>query len=502
MTRIAMAGFSHETNTFSPLPTTYDTFTTKGEVQRGILEAKDLQALRGQKLNNAYCGFYEVADTSGYDVVPLMSASATPSGAVSMDAFDQITSQITSMLKEQGPFDGLFLGLHGAMVYQSPQGYQDGETEILRRVRAVVGEIPVVASLDLHGNIPSETVDLASGLVGFRTYPHVDVYETGRRCARLMRYIIEGKPLYKSYRQMPFLIPISSMSTNTQPAGDLYKQVNALENTPGIISVTFMEGFPPADIYDAGPSIFVYADSQSAADEEAEALYSAIMGQETQFTSRLIDVERAVQRALPLSLTTNKPVILADVQDNAGAGSTSDTPWILEALVEYSAQDAALGIMYDPEAARIAHESGEGSSVHLGLGGKLTPGQSPYEADYHVEKLFEGEFTATGPMAGGRRVNLGKMAQLRIHGVRVVVSSVRTQALDQSYFRMVGIEPSEMKILVLKSSNHYRADFEPISSAIIPVAAPAAMIDDPQQIPYKNLRPGVRLGRGGPEFQG
>jgi len=129
------------------------------------------------------------------------------------------------------------------------------------------------------------------------------------------------------------------------------------------------------------------------------------------------------------------------------------------------------------------------------------PGQKPFEGTFMVEKLADGDFPMTGPMGKGRETNLGKMAQLRLDDVRIVVSSVRSQALDQSYFRQVGIEPSQMKILVLKSSNHYRADFEPISSAILQVAAPAAMIDDPARISYTRLRPGVRLGGNGPVYQ-
>jgi microcystin degradation protein MlrC len=497
MTRIAFAGFSHETNTFSPLPTSYDVFTDKG-AGRGLLDAEGILEMRGKRYNNGFSGFFEVAGREGFEVEPLMFASATPSGPVEKEAFDRITDMICDLLEEKGPFDGVYLALHGAMVIE---GFEDGETETLRKVKAVVGDTPVVASLDLHGNITAESIELSAAMVGFRTYPHVDVYETGKRCAEVMVHLLDGKPLFKAFRMLPFIIPISSMTTNAEPAHSLYGLLDELEKTPGVVSVTFMEGFPPADIPHAGPSVFAYAETQELADSTVDKLYDAILSHESEFKPNLVDVDTAVKKAMQHSENAQKPVILADVQDNAGAGSTSDTPWILQALVAQGARGAALGLMYDPAAAEEAHKAGEGSQISVGLGGKLTPGQQPYEATFTVEKLADGAFPATGPMGKGRMTDLGKMALLRIDDVRVVVSSVRTQALDQAYFRQVGIEPSDMKILVLKSSNHYRADFEPISSEIIQVAAPAAMIDDPAEIPYKNLRPGVRLGGEGPEYQ-
>jgi len=156
--------------------------------------------------------------------------------------------------------------------------------------------------------------------------------------------------------------------------------------------------------------------------------------------------------------------------------------------------------MYDVEAAEKAHQEGEGARITLELGGKLTPGQTPFKGTFLVKKLFQGEFLATGPMFNGMPADLGKMANLQIGEVEVVVACSRTQANDQSYFRVMGIEPSEMKILVLKSSNHYRADFEPIAGAIIPVEAPGVFTEDSRKTPYRHLREGVRLGGNGPEF--
>jgi microcystin degradation protein MlrC len=189
------------------------------------------------------------------------------------------------------------------------------------------------------------------------------------------------------------------------------------------------------------------------------------------------------------------------VQDNAGGGSPSDTVWLLEELVKKKIDRAVIGVIWDPHAAAAAHDAGVGARIQIALGGHTLPGHKPFEAEYLIEQLHDGDFLGTGPMVKGRTLNLGKMAQLRLDGIRIVVSTDRMQALDQSLFRVVGVEPSEMKILVLKSANHYRADFGPISGGIINVDAPSAIIEDPSKIAFTRLRDGVRLKGLGPVFK-
>lgn len=496
MSRIAVAGFVHETNTFSPIPTDYEDFALPKGSNPGLLRGEELlEFFRGKKLNLPACGFIAAAEQAGHQIIPLCYCSAEPSGQVSANAFERIMRIIEGGLEGSLPLDGVFLNLHGAMVYEA---FNDGESEILRRVRAIVKDIPIVASLDLHGNIARSSIDYASALIGFRTYPHIDEYETGERCAVALDYLLSGKRLHKAFRQIPFLIAISTQSTRTEPAKSIYALIQKVEAQPRAISATVMMGFPPADIRDAGASVFAYGVTQTAASAAVDQLCDAILACEPEFVPNLWTADRAVEEAIAFAKTATKPVILADVQDNAGAGGTSDTPWLLKSLVRRNAQGAALGIMYDPEAAALAHVAGEGVDVELHLGGKLTPGQTPFHGVFHVEKLSDGVFEATGPMMGGQPMNLGKMAQLRINGTRIVVSSARVQANDQSFFRQVGIEPRFMKILALKSTNHFRADFEPIASRVISIAAPGAIVEDPAHVLYQNLREGVRLGALGP----
>jgi len=497
MQRIGIAGFLHETNTFSNTPTPLGNFLNKSGFYPELLAGKDMQRFSEGKINIAASGFMADAERYGFAVVPLVWIGTEPSQPMKIDVFEHLMGMIEEAIKENQPYDGIFLDLHGAMVYGN---LQDGEEEILQRVRVIVGDIPIVVSLDLHGNINEESFDLATAMVGYRTYPHVDGFENGQRCAAVMNHVLQGKTLYKAFRQSPFLMPATSQPTTKEPAISLYGLLPTVEAWEGVISATVMEGFNACDLPHTGPSVFTYAEDQDAADKSAEFLLQGMLEREAQFSVEMFQPEEAVEKALQMAEITDKPVILVDVQDNAGGGSPSDTVWLLEAIVKREVKRAAVGVIWDPQAAESAHAAGEGAQVQIALGGHSLPGHIPFKAEYTVERLHEGDFPGTGPMVKGRTLNLGKMAHLRIDDIHIVVSTDRMQALDQSLFRVVGIEPSEMAIMVLKSANHYRADFGPISGGIINVDAPSAILEDPSKIAYTCLREGVRLKGKGPEF--
>ncbi len=497
MKRIAIAGFAHETNTFSPIPTTYEDFATKTGPFTGIVRWDEVKPFKGQKLNDASLGFMNTIEPLGYETVYILMTSTNPSNQVSKDAFDRIVSMIVEETAAQGPFDAMFLDLHGAMVYE---GFNDGETEIIRRVKAALNDIPVVASFDLHGNITRECFDLATALVGCREYPHIDMYETGERVAKLLHHHLSGKPMYKAFRRIPFIPVLSRTSTFTEPFKTIYAAIPEVEKNPEVLCGTIMEGFPPSDTYHTGPTVFAYALTQPAADEAVNHLYDAFLAKESEVISNHPEPEEAVRKAIELAKTADKPVILADGLDNPGGGSSSDTVWILEELIRQGAPDTALGFIFDIGTANKAHEAGEGAEITIDLGGKLTPGHKPLHATFKVEKIFDGVMDGHGPLVQGTKMSLGKIALLRIDNIRVVVVSVRVQAADSAPFRVLGINPEDMEILVLKSSNHFRADFEPISSAILYVNAPSAMIEDPAKVEYHHLMEGIRLGGNGPAF--
>jgi microcystin degradation protein MlrC len=204
---------------------------------------------------------------------------------------------------------------------------------------------------------------------------------------------------------------------------------------------------------------------------------------------------------MELARGAKRPIVIADTQDNPGAGGDSDTTGMLRALVRNRASRAAIGVIYDPVSAKAAHEAGVGATVTLALGGKSgIPGDAPYKESFVVENLSEGRFIAPGPYFGGREMEMGPSACLRIGDVRVVVASHKAQLADQALYRYVGIEPTDQAILVNKSSVHFRADFEPIAEKLLICAAPGAMPADPASLPWTRLRSGIRLRPNGPVF--
>ena len=497
MTRIAVGGFLHETNTFAPTKATYDDFVHGGGWP-GMTRGADVFK-KMHHINAGLAGFIEVAEVNGWELVPTISCGASPSAHVTKDAFERIVPVIVEGIRAAGPLDAVYLDLHGAMVTEH---FDDGEGEILARVRQVIGkDLPLVVSLDLHANVTPAMVEHADALIAYRTYPHVDMADTGRASARHLALLLKSKQkLAKAFRQLPFLIAISWQCTNDQPTKGIYQKLAGLESD-AVPTLSLAPGFPAADFPDCGPSVFAYGKTQADADAAVDAIAKIIVGHEDDFDGRIYSPDDGVRHAIELAKTANKPIVIADTQDNPGAGGDSDTTGMLRALVRNKATRAAIGVIYDPQSAKAAHDAGVGATVTLALGGKSgIPGDAPYQESFVVEKLSDGRFIAPGPYYGGRDMDMGLSAALRIGDVRVVVSSHKAQLADQSMYRYVGIEPTEQSILVNKSSVHFRADFEPIAAKLLICAAPGAMPADTATLPWTRLRAGIRIKPNGPVF--
>ncbi|NRB54849.1 MAG: M81 family metallopeptidase [Salinicola sp.] len=495
MPRIAVGGFLHETNTFAPSPATYEDFLRGGGAPP-LSEGEAIFAAVADS-NIGLCGFVDAAESRAWTLIPTLWTAASPSAHVTEDAFERIVLRLLSGMREAMPLDGVYLDLHGAMVAEH---LDDGEGELLSRVRGLVGdEVPIVVSLDLHGNVTPTMVEQADRLIAYRTYPHVDMAETGARCAAAMAVLLASdKRPAKAFRQLDFLMPIAWQCTAEEPCRSLYAEVTAMESE-SLPSISFLTGFPAADFAHCGPSVIVYGMDRASADAAADALTALVAAQESAFSGRVFEPEEGVREAMRLAEDAARPVVIADTQDNPGAGGNSDTVGMLKALVACRARRAAIGNVFDPAAARAAHEAGVGAVVRLALGGRSgVPGDSPLEAAFTIEALSDGRFVAPGPYYGGGRLDMGPSACLRIDEVRIVVVSSKAQLADLAMYRSVGIEPLEQAILVNKSSVHFRADFAPIAETILVCAAPGPMAVDPADLPWQRLRPGIRtspLGR-------
>lgn len=489
MARIAVAGIQHETNTFAPLKATLEDFE-QPDAWPGLTTGADIfDAVKG--INLPAAGFIDEARSLKHDIRPLLWCSAQPSAHVTEHAFETLTQRLLALLEQERELDAVYLDLHGAMVAEH---IDDADGEILSRVRARVGQdVLVIASLDFHADVSARMVAESDALVSFRSYPHTDMTESGARAAQLIHALLRRRAPAKWHRALPFLIPLTSQCTLVNPMRALMEEALRLERDP-VVSLSFTPGFPAADVYECGPAIFGFGRDAVALDRACRTLEEAVMAREHEFALELMDISSAVRLAREYPVPTGHPVILADTQDNPGGGGNADTMSLIKALAHANISGVLAGVIWDPESAARAHAAGIGAQIPLTLGAHSGfPGETPFEAVFRVERLGDGRFLGTGPFYRGGRFDLGPMALLSTGHMRIVVSSRKQQAADAAMFRHVAAEPASARVLVLKSSVHFRADFGPMASQIAIVEAPGPNVADPSRLPFKRLAPGKRL---------
>jgi microcystin degradation protein MlrC len=498
MARLAIGGFQHETNCFVPGVTDFEYFAEHRDrppLCRGN-EIFDWLPGAGMGLS----GFLDAIDKK-HELVPLVWTSGGAGALVSRDAFERCAGEIVGALSQNMPVDAIYLDLHGAC---TSEDFEDGESELLRRIRAAVGpDVPIVASHDYHANVTPETADYLDALCGYHTYPHIDRPETGARAARALETILSrGRPTAKVIRKIPFLIPLTFQCTMMEPSRGVVEASKAGEGGD-VLTLAYLAGFPPSDQYWCGPSVVCHGYDTAAVEAAADELAARIETLEPEFAADELSPDDAVKEAVRIAKRASKPVVIADTQDNPGAGGTCDTTGMLKALVENDVSGAVLGIMADAEAVAAAHQAGENAEIEVSIGGKGgIDGDTPFKGKFTVARLGDGKVHCTGPYQGGRDMDLGPMALLRIGGVSIVAASKRVQAGDKEMFRHLGIEPADQKILVLKSTVHFRADFQPIAEEVLVSLAPGGHISDPRRYDYKKLRAGIRLTPLGEAWQG
>ncbi|MBL8377871.1 MAG: M81 family metallopeptidase [Burkholderiales bacterium] len=499
MARIAIGGFQHETNTFAPSPADYAAFESGGGWPGICFGADIAPTVAGANIPAA--GACDALHAAGHQTVGLVWAAASPSDRVTADAFERIAGEMIARLRKALPVDGVYLDLHGAMVSES---HDDGEGELLARVRAVVGEsVPIAVSLDLHANVTRRMFALADAMFIYRTYPHVDMAETGARAAGLLiDMLARGRRPHKAFRTFDYLTGIPSQCSLIEPCKSLYALAEALDRRHGV-ALSFAPGFPMADFAECGMSIVGYGEDAAALERAMRELGDAIASSESAFALELFSPEDALRRAAATG-APGLPTVLADTQDNPGAGGNGDTTGLLAAMLAMKPAGATLGMLIDPQSAMRAHEVGRGNTAEFSLGAiSGVPGIDPVRARFTVESLGDGRFTGTGPFYRNFHLRMGPMAALRsvdAPGVRVVLATTKCQTADCEMFRHVGIEPKRERIVAVKSSVHFRADFQPIAREVLVVKSPGPALADPAEFAWTRLRRGLRLRPLGPAF--
>ncbi|MCZ4317217.1 M81 family metallopeptidase [Comamonadaceae bacterium G21597-S1] len=467
MPRILAAAFKHETNTFSPLPTDLAAYAA-----RCLRHGADIPAyFRGTATEMG--AFIDAAEHYGWELVHTVAADATPSGKVTRAAFDTIAGTIETALREQGPFDAVLLCLHGAMVAEH---VDDGEGELVRRLRAVAGDrLPIGITLDLHANVTDAMARLASVIVSYRTYPHVDQYDTGKRCADLIARTLDGAvdPVCTVARGAMIDAVDHGRTTAPGPMLETLAHADTLRaQAPGVLDIGINAGFPWADIEAAGPSVVIVRDRKAGPRDTtpiAATLLERIWRDRRRTTVQPLPLPAgmaAIRDAL--ARPGDGIVLVADCADNPGGGGLEDSVALLGALIEARVDTVAFGMICDPATLQACVAAGAGATLAVRLGGHSGGAfQGPLALQGQVMSVQPGQFTFTGPMSRGIALDIGTTAVLRVGGIDIVVAGTRHQVLDPGFFTHAGLDPTRYALVVVKSSQHFRAAFGPMARQIL-----------------------------------
>lgn len=479
--KILIARLNHETNTFSPVPTPLSAFApTYGE-----------DALRENLgMRTAMAAFIDLAQGLGATLVTPVSAMSNPSGPVHAAAYDELTRRIV----EAAPgCDAILLDLHGAMVAENSP---DGEGDLLERVRAAAPGVPIGVALDLHGNITPKMVANADVMVGFKTYPHIDMYETGEHAGRLLLAMQQGRARHSvQWHPLP-MMGHTLRSTTLQ--GAMLHAVDAARaaEAEGMPAVSVFAGFSLADIEAPCMSVVVtgHADDPGAAQAVADRIAAAIWQERAEFVYDSEPLVQSLQRAQALAQGAERPVLLLDHSDNCMSGGTCDSMDVLQAALAEGLADIAVGPLCDPEAVAELVAAGVGAQRTVRLGNKvpltqLGVSKEPVALSGTVRAISDGEYTVTGPIYTGARCAMGRTVLFDTGSALIVVTEKTHEPWDLGVFSCVAVDPTAHRFVLLKSRMYCRPVFVPLSHALVECDSPTGVTSSNYALfPFKNVR--------------
>ena len=486
--RVVIAQMKHETNTFSPVPTPLARFSGDGEVP---LEGGDAyQAYKGT--GSAIAAFLELAEEAGAEIVLPVAANAWPSGPVEDAAFEYIAGRICAAVADG--CDAVLLDLHGAMVTRT---YDDGEGELLRRLRAIAPAVPIGVALDMHTNLFPAIVDSATVVAGYQTYPHIDMFDTGLRAGRAVFALLAGRARpAMAWGNRPMLPHVMRQGSDDSPNRELQARCREME-LQGALAASVFVGFPNADVSHAGLSAVVVTDGDpERARRGCDELLDMAWAARQQFVYPIEPLADSMKRAQALRAGLPPdagPVVLLDHSDNCASGGTMDTMTVLAGILEAGLEDVAAFAVCDPGAVQLMMHAGIGADVRLALGGKLDmpsiglKGQ-PLSVRGRVRLICDGVYRNRGPMSRGEVNHMGATAVLDTGKVEIVIISKHVEPHDLAAFQAVGIDPASKRYLMLKSRIHWRAGLRPLAGAVVECAGTGVCTSDYASLPFQHLR--------------
>ncbi len=479
--RLALLGYYHETNTFSATPTDYAQFE-----RNGILHGEEI-VREHREAQSTITGYLEVGEEAGVEVVPLYFTTTGPLGMISADAFERISADCLRLLQEHGPWDGILLVLHGAAV--SAQ-FHDADGEFAARVRALVGpEMPIGISLDLHGNITARMVESATVTNFYRTNPHLDARIRARECGEIIVRTVRGEvhPV-QAIETPPLVVNIIKQFTGAEPMLGMMNDVEEVLRRPGMLSASAVMGYPYADVPEMGMSfIAVHDGDPAAARAAAQWLAQRAWERRAEYIGDTPSADEALRHAID---APRGPILLLDVGDNIGGGSTADSTILLEAAQRLGVR-GYLQTLYDPEAVAACVAAGVGATVTLAVGAKTDHMHgTPVTVTGRVRLIADGKWEDSRPTHGGWRFFDGGTTVVleTTDDHTLVLTSLRVgnTSIEQMY--SLGIWPEKKQVIVAKGVNSPLAAYAPIAAEIIFVNTPGVTSSDLSTFTYHHRR--------------
>jgi microcystin degradation protein MlrC len=490
--RYVIALIKHETNTFSPLPTPLTSFGHGNGPAFGA-EAR----ARFERTNTPMAAYLDLARREGAEIATPVAAESWPSGSTSRATFESLVQPLEAAVREG--CDAVLLDLHGAMVLED---CDDAEGEILRRIRHIAPDLPIAVTLDYHTNLSRELVENATVITGYKTYPHVDMYEMGMLAGGILVGALDGdiEPVM-AWGWKPLLASIMRHAPEDGPSGDILAFARHMEADGNVLAATLLPSFPHADTPYTGVSAVVVGDARHGGREHARMVCDHMLAmawdRRDEYVFHAPPLAESVARAKTLGLgNPGAPVLLIDHCDNCGSGGAQDVMVVVAEILKQELDDVAIAPIRDPAAVALMIDAGVGQRVRLSLGGHTDmpsiglPG-APLDVEGRVVAITDGEFVITGPMYTGIRTFLGRTAVLEIERghsrVQIVVTERPHEPFDLGVFTHAGIDPRQKRYIMLKSRIHYRAGFKPIASHIVECAGAGVTNADLSVYNYRKL---------------
>lgn len=474
--RVFIAALAHETNSFSPIPTSMQSY-----VEGVLFRPSEAQGRDPETAFIGYGDFARLARERGHERILSIAALAQPSAPTVRRDYEALRDEILGDLKAAMPVDMVMLMMHGS---QMADGYDDCEGDLLTRVREMVGErVPIGLELDLHCNITPAMLQAATAIIPCKEYPHTDFPERAVELFDIIENAARGKSKpFMVHRRVPML---SKFHTTREPVRSFVDAAAANEGKNGILSVGLAHGFLWGDMPAAGASVVIVADGERAqAEQLRDTLAEQFYALRRDIYDRYLSIADLIAR---VKAAKQGPIVVSDGSDNPGGGAPGDSTFILRALLDAKIENAALAMIWDPVAVDLATHAGVGARLAMRIGGKSGPASGdPIDGEATILALAE-KPTQRG-LEANRREALGRCAAIRIGGVDVVLNSRRQQTFSPDCFTQLGIDPSRKNVVVVKSSQHFYAQFGPMASEVVYCNAPGALDTDFGSLPFKKLQ--------------